>query len=113
MSFVQKGENADDSGWFGQTFEALKQKRPSLTDINCCKPTATLNISELPFAKYDAKLGLQNQPESAQLAIRILFALVPAIFLLICVPLLIKYPITKQSHAEVLKQLEERRKQQK
>ena len=65
----------------------------------------------LDFAKYDVKLGLQNQPESAQLAIRILFALIPAIFLLICVPLLIKYPITKESHAEVVKQLEERRKQ--
>jgi GPH family glycoside/pentoside/hexuronide:cation symporter len=64
----------------------------------------------LSFAKYDANLGLQNQPESAQFAIRVLFALIPAIFLLICVPLLIKYPITKESHAEVVKQLEERRK---
>jgi GPH family glycoside/pentoside/hexuronide:cation symporter len=50
-----------------------------------------------------------EQPESALLAIRILFALIPAIFLLICVPLLIKYPITKASHAEVMKQLQERR----
>jgi GPH family glycoside/pentoside/hexuronide:cation symporter len=65
----------------------------------------------LDFANYDASLGLQNQPESAQFAIRVLFALIPAIFLLICVPLLIKYPITKESHAEVVKQLEERRKQ--
>lgn len=40
---------------------------------------------------------------------RVLFALVPAIFLLICVPLLIKYPITRESHAKVMKQLEERR----
>jgi GPH family glycoside/pentoside/hexuronide:cation symporter len=50
-----------------------------------------------------------EQPESALLAIRILFALIPAIFLLICVPLLIKYPITKAAHAEVMKQLQERR----
>lgn len=52
------------------------------------------------------------QPDSALLAIRIMFALLPAIFLLICVPLLIKYPITRESHAEVLKQLEEKRKNQ-
>ena len=50
-----------------------------------------------------------EQPESALLAIRILFALIPAIFLLICVPLLIKYPITRESHAEVMRQLQERR----
>ena len=52
-----------------------------------------------------------SQPDSALLAIRILFALIPAIFLLICVPLLIKYPITKESHSEVMRQLAERRAQ--
>ena len=52
-----------------------------------------------------------EQPASALLAIRVLFALIPAIFLLICVPLLIKYPITRESHAEVMKQLQERRSQ--
>ena len=50
------------------------------------------------------------QPDSAILAIKALFALIPAIFLIICIPLLIKYPITKQSHEEVLKKLEELRK---
>ena len=52
------------------------------------------------------------QPDSAFVAIRVLFALIPAIFLLICIPLLIKYPITKEAHAEVLKKLQERRKEQ-
>ena len=52
-----------------------------------------------------------GQPESAVTAIRIMFALIPAIFLLVCVPLLMKYPITRQSHAEVMRQLEERRKE--
>lgn len=52
-----------------------------------------------------------GQPESAVMAIRIMFALIPAIFLLVCVPLLMKYPITRQSHAEVMRQLEERRKE--
>lgn len=51
----------------------------------------------------------QNQPESAVISIRIMFALIPAIFLLICVPLLIKYPITKASHAEVMQKLQEKR----
>ncbi|MBR5120073.1 MAG: MFS transporter, partial [Clostridia bacterium] len=49
------------------------------------------------------------QPDSALLAIRILFALIPAIFLLICVPLLLKYPITSESHKEVMRQLAEKR----
>ena len=49
------------------------------------------------------------QPESALLAIRAMFALIPAIFLIVCIPLLIKYPITKESHEEVLNKLRERR----
>jgi GPH family glycoside/pentoside/hexuronide:cation symporter len=51
----------------------------------------------------------QSQPDSALWAIRIMFALIPAIFLLVCVPMLRKYPITKESHAEVMRQLAERR----
>jgi GPH family glycoside/pentoside/hexuronide:cation symporter len=53
----------------------------------------------------------QTQPEGAVLAIRIMFALIPAFFLLVCVPLLLKYPITKESHAEVMRKLQERRGQ--
>ena len=53
----------------------------------------------------------QTQPEGAVLAIRIMFALVPAFFLLVCVPMLLKYPITKESHAEVMRKLQERRSQ--
>lgn len=52
-----------------------------------------------------------NQPDTALFSIRVMFAVIPAIFLLICIPLLMKYPITRESHAEVLKQLEEKRKQ--
>lgn len=51
-----------------------------------------------------------NQPLSALFSIRVMFAVIPAIFLLICIPLLLKYPITRESHAEVLKKLEENRK---
>lgn len=50
------------------------------------------------------------QTETALFGIRFLFALLPAVLLLICVPLLMKYPITRESHAEVVRQLEERRK---
>ena len=49
------------------------------------------------------------QPYSALLSMRLMFALVPAIFLLICIPLLMKYPITRETHAEVVKKLQERR----
>ena len=55
--------------------------------------------------------GAATQPDSAIVAIRVLFALIPALFLLICIPLLVKYPITKEAHAEVLKKLQERRKE--
>ena len=56
--------------------------------------------------------GAATQPDSAIVAIRVLFALIPAVFLLICIPLLVKYPITQEAHAEVLKKLQERRKEQ-
>lgn len=48
------------------------------------------------------------QTPEALMGIRTMFALLPAILLLICVPLLIKYPITRQAHAEVVRKLEER-----
>ena len=62
----------------------------------------------LEIGKYVSEVGA-SQPESALLSIRAMFALMPAIFLIICIPLLIKYPITKKSHEEVLHKLRERR----
>lgn len=52
------------------------------------------------------------QSAEALLAIRAMFALIPALLLFVCVPLLLRYPITRESHAEVLAQLEQRRKEQ-
>jgi len=49
------------------------------------------------------------QTPQALMGIRVMFALMPAVLLLICVPMLIKYPITRQSHAQVVSQLEARR----
>ncbi len=42
--------------------------------------------------------------------IRLMFTVIPVILLAICIPLLIKYPINKKTHAEILSQLEEKRK---
>ena len=42
-----------------------------------------------------------------------MFAVIPAIFLLICIPMLLKYPITREKHAEVVAQLEQKRKDKK
>lgn len=84
----------------------------------CTKVTGALATAAcgwgLELGKYVEASGENagqavTQPESALVAIKVLFALLPAIFLLICVPLLIKYPITKESHAEVLRTLHERR----
>lgn len=69
-----------------------------------------LKLGKYIEASADDPDAVIVQPDTALLAIRILFALIPAIFLFICVPLLIKYPITKESHAEVLRQLHEKRK---
>jgi len=48
------------------------------------------------------------QTERALFGIRLFFALVPAVALLVSLPLLIKYPITKESHAKVLAELKAR-----
>ncbi len=49
-----------------------------------------------------------QQTGSALLGIRTMFAILPAFFLLICVPLLMRYPITRESHAKVVAELEAR-----
>lgn len=53
--------------------------------------------------------GTVQTPE-ALLAIRGMFALVPAALLFVCVPMLLRYPITREKHAEVLAELERRRR---
>ena len=49
------------------------------------------------------------QSEQALLGIRLFFSLIPALALLVSLPLLIWYPVTRQSHARVLAELEEKR----
>ena len=51
------------------------------------------------------------QSAEAMMAIRGMFALVPAVLLFVCVPMLLHYPITREKHAQVLAQLEQRRKE--
>ena len=62
---------------------------------------------------WGLKLGgyVENakQTQTALFSIRFLFALLPALLLIFCVPMLMRYPITRESHAEVVRQLEERR----
>jgi len=53
-----------------------------------------------------------SQTAAALTAIRGMFAFIPAVLLLICVPMLLRYPITRESHGEVLRKLEQRRKEQ-
>jgi len=47
------------------------------------------------------------QTDRALLGIRLFFSLIPAIALLISLPLLIRYPITKESHARLVAELKE------
>jgi glycoside/pentoside/hexuronide:cation symporter, GPH family len=48
------------------------------------------------------------QTETALFGIRFFYAIVPALAMLICVPILMKYPITKESHAALRKELDAR-----
>ena len=52
-----------------------------------------------------------QQTETALLGIRMLFAIIPFVLLAICIPLLIKYPITRETHAEVTRALKAKRKE--
>jgi len=49
-----------------------------------------------------------QQTGTALFGIRTMFAILPAFFLLICVPMLMRYPITRESHAKVVAQLQAR-----
>lgn len=51
-----------------------------------------------------------QQTATSLFGIRFLFAVVPAVLLLVCVPLLIKYPITRESHAKLVEELKTREK---
>jgi GPH family glycoside/pentoside/hexuronide:cation symporter len=50
-----------------------------------------------------------EQTTRALFGIRLFFAIVPAIVLLISLPFLIWYPITRQKHADLVKELAERK----
>lgn len=50
-----------------------------------------------------------KQTAGALFGIRTMFALLPALLLFVCVPMLIRYPITRESHAKVTKELAARR----
>jgi len=47
-----------------------------------------------------------EQTPHALLGIRLFFGLIPAVFIFAAIPLLIKYPITRKSHAEIRRRLD-------
>ena len=49
------------------------------------------------------------QTQTALLGIRVSFCIIPAVLLLVCLPMLVRYPITRESHAKVVEELEKRR----
>jgi len=49
-----------------------------------------------------------EQSTRALFGIRLFFSVVPAVVILVSLPLLIWYPITRQKHAELVKELAER-----
>ncbi len=51
------------------------------------------------------------QPESVQLALRFFISIVPAVILLLSFPIVYKYPITRQRHAEIQAELAARKEQ--
>lgn len=68
----------------------------------------------LEFSGFIARIpgeAIPVQPESALLAIRIAIAPLPTIFLIIGVVLTYFYPITKEVHADIRRQLQERKQE--
>jgi Na+/melibiose symporter-like transporter len=49
------------------------------------------------------------QTETALFGIRLFWALIPAVVMLICVPILIWYPVTQRSHAALVQELAEKK----
>ena len=76
-----------------------------------CKVTSALAmaISGWGLELFGYVEDADVQSGSAMLGIRILFSALPVLLLALCIPLLIKYPITKESHARLLKELEKRK----
>ena len=50
-----------------------------------------------------------EQTATSLLGIRFMFSVLPVVFLLISVLLLLRYPITRETHAKVLEELNKRR----
>ncbi|MEL7475033.1 MAG: MFS transporter, partial [Cyanobacteria bacterium J06555_12] len=61
----------------------------------------------LEFSGFDSELVAQ--PESALMAIRVAIGPLPSVFLVCGLVLAFFYPITRKRHAEILKQLHERK----
>ncbi len=61
------------------------------------------NNNALPGEAYPV------QPASVQLALRLFISFVPAVILLLSFPIVYKYPITRQRHAEIRAELEARK----
>jgi len=73
------------------------------------KLTSALGIATSGWAlKLFGYVPNVAQTPHALLGIRIFFALAPSIALLVSLPILIRYPITRQSHAELRAKLEQR-----
>lgn len=53
-----------------------------------------------------------EQTTRSLLGIRILYGLIPAVVLLVCIPLLVKYPITRKSHVELVRDLQAKKKEE-
>jgi len=54
-----------------------------------------------------------QQTTKALLGIRLFFGIVPAVILILSLPLLIWYPITRKSHAQLLVQIQQKETKEK
>jgi len=67
-----------------------------------------IGISGWALTLFGFQAGGAEQSESALLGIRLFFGPIPAALILCTLPLLIRYPITRKSHAELCERLEQR-----
>jgi GPH family glycoside/pentoside/hexuronide:cation symporter len=76
------------------------------------KVTSALGIAMCGWGlKWSGYVQNADQTTKSLFGIRLLFAIVPAVLLLICVPMLVKYPVTRDSHAKLVEELKEKAKE--
>ncbi|MCU0490439.1 MAG: MFS transporter [Chloroflexaceae bacterium] len=93
----------------GQRREGIFYGVMTLIQKTCVGLGIGFTLQVLQWYGFDGQLLPGQQPESALLALRWMVGPVPTVILIVGMLLVFLYPITREKHAEILRQLEARR----